>query len=283
MMIFTAGTAYRDAATQHVTVGDTRFAVRVLGQAGGTPLVLLNHWGANLDNFDPHIVDGLAVDRPVYALNYCGIGGSGGQVKTTVAEMAADMVAVIRALSPGPVDLFGFSLGGFVAQQIAVTEPALVRRMILAGTAPAGGEGGETIVGVTVRAFLKAALTLRDPKYYLFFTGTKNSRNAALAFLARLKERTVNRDEAVGPSAFLNQLKAIKAWSQQVQQPLESIKGPVLVANGDCDAMVPSENSRDLANRIEGAELVLYPDAGHGGIFQYHAEFVEKANVFLNL
>jgi pimeloyl-ACP methyl ester carboxylesterase len=283
MMIFTAGTAYRDAETQHVTVGDTRFAVRALGRAGDTPLVLLNHWGANLDNFDPRIVDGLATDRPVYALNYRGIGGSGGQVRTSVAEMAEDMIAVIRALSKEPVDLFGFSLGGFVAQQIALTEPALVRRMILAGTAPAGGEGGETIVGVTVRAFVKAALTLRDPKYYLFFTGSADSRKAAKAFLARLKERTANRDEAVGPAAFLNQLRAIKAWSQQDPQPLESIKSPVLVANGDSDSMVPSENSRDLASRIENAELVLYPDAGHGGIFQYHAEFVERAQRFLKV
>lgn len=282
-MIVNTGTAYRDAATQYVTVGDTRFAVRALGQAEGAPLVLLNHWGANLDNFDPAIVDGLAAHRPVYALNYRGIGSSEGQVRTSVAEMAEDMIAVIRALSMVPVDLFGFSLGGFVAQQIALTEPALVRRMILAGTAPAGGEGGETIVGVTVRAFVKAALTLRDPKYYLFFTGSTDGRNAAKAFLARLKERTANRDEAVGPADFLNQLRAIKAWSQLAQQPLESIKSPVLVANGDSDSMVPSANSRDLARRIENAELVLYSDAGHGGIFQYHAEFVESAKVFLNV
>jgi pimeloyl-ACP methyl ester carboxylesterase len=281
-MIVNTGTAYRGAATQHVTVGDTRFAVRALGQAEGMPLVLLNHWGANLDNFDPAIVDGLAAHRQVYALNYRGIGASEGQVRTSVAEMAEDMIAVIRALSKEPVDLFGFSLGGFVAQQIALDEPALVRRMILAGTAPAGGEGGKTIVGVTVRAFVKAALTLRDPKYYLFFTGSINSRKAAKAFLARLKERTANRDKPVGPAAFLSQLKAIKAWSQQAQQPLESIKSPVLVANGNSDSMVPSVNSRDLARRIENAELVLYPNAGHGGIFQYHAEFVERAKVFLD-
>jgi pimeloyl-ACP methyl ester carboxylesterase len=282
-MIATTGTAYRDAETQFVTVGEARFALRALGQGKGTPLVLLNHWGANLDNFDPAIVDGLAAGRSVYALNYRGIGASKGRVRTTVAEMAKDMIAVIRALSPVPVDLFGFSLGGFVAQQIALTEPALVRRMILAGTAPAGGEGGDTIVGVTVRAFLRAALSFRDPKYYLFFTASQPSRIAAKAFLARLSERAVNRDDLVGPSAFLNQLKAIKAWSRQSPQPLGLIRGPVLVANGDSDAMVPSENSRELVSRIKDAELVLYPDAGHGGIFQYHTEFVEKANAFLNL
>jgi pimeloyl-ACP methyl ester carboxylesterase len=280
-MIFTNDATYRDAETQHVTIGGTRFAVRALGQSSGTPVVLLNHWGANLDNFDPRIVNSLAADRPVYALDYRGIGASEGEVRTSVAETAADMIAVIRALSLGPVDLIGFSLGGFVAQQIALDDPALVRRMILAGTGPAGGKGGDAIVGVTARAILKAALTRRDPKYYLFFTSTANGRNAAEAFLARLNERTVNRDKAVGPRAFLDQLKAIKAWSKQGPQPLEAIRCPVLVVNGDSDAMVPSENSRDLARRISGAQLVLYPDAGHGGIFQYHGEFIEQARGFL--
>ena len=282
-MTITTGPAYRDVETQYVTVGEIQFALRALGRSEGTPLVLLNHWGANLDNFDPAIVDGLAANRPVFALNYRGIGASEGQVRTSLDEMAADMIAVIRALSSGPVDLFGFSLGGFVAQQIALTEPTLVRRMILAGTAPAGGEGGETIVGVTVRAFLRGALSLRDPKYYLFFTSSRTSRVAAKAFLSRLKARTANRDKAVGLSAFVNQLKAIKAWSKQSPQPLELIKSPVLVVNGDSDAMVPSKNSKDLASRIPGGELILYPDAGHGGIFQYHSEFSAAAEAFLNL
>lgn len=280
-MTIATETEYRDTETQYVTLGDIQFAVRALGKSEGTPLVLLNHWGANLDNFDPAIVDGLAANRPVFALNYRGMGASGGQVRTSVSEMAADMIAVIRALSTGPVDLLGFSLGGFVAQQIALTEPTLVRRMILAGTAPAGGDGGETIVGVTVRAFLRGALTVRDPKYYLFFTSSRASRIAAKAFLSRLKARTANRDKAVAPSAFLDQLKAIKAWSRQSPQALELIKCPVLVVNGDSDAMVPSSNSRRLASRIGGAELVLYPDAGHGGIFQYHTEFTEQVNAFL--
>lgn len=171
-LIVTTGTAYRDAETQYVILGDTQFALRSLGQTAGTPLVLLNHWGANLDNFDPAIVDEFAAHRLVYALDYRGIGASEGQVRTSVAEMAEDMVAVIHALSSGPVVLLGFPLGGFVAQQIALTEPALVRRMNLAGTAPAGGDGGETIVGVTMCAFIQGALTLRDPKYYLFFTAS---------------------------------------------------------------------------------------------------------------
>jgi pimeloyl-ACP methyl ester carboxylesterase len=273
--------AYRDAETRFVTVAGDRFAYRTLGSGDRTPVVLLNHWGANLDNFDPRIVDGLAADRPVYALNYRGIGASEGEVRTTVAETATDMIAVVRALTSEQIDVLGFSLGGFVAQQIVLTEPTLVRRMILAGTGPAGGEGGETIVGVTVRAMLKAALTRRDPKYYLFFTASAESRGAADAFLARLNERTDDRDTPVGLRAFWRQLQAIKAWSSQPSQPLEAIRQPVLVANGDQDAMVPSKNSADLARRIPAAELTLYSDAGHGGIFQYHEAFVERARTFL--
>ena len=152
--------------------------------------------------------------------------------------------------------------------------------VILAGTGPAGGKGGETIGGVTVRAVLKAALTLRDPKYFLFFTASDASRRAADAFLARLKERTADRDTPVGARAFWRQLKAIKAWSSQAQQALETIRVPVLIAIGDQDAMVPSINSSEMASRIPTADLVLYPDAGHGGIFQYHEAFVQRARDF---
>lgn len=273
--------AYRDAPTSFVSVDGVKYAYRALGAGAQTPVILLNHWGANLDNFDPRIAGGLAADRLVFALDYRGIGASEGEVRTSVKESAADMVGVIRALHSGPVDLFGFSLGGFVAQQIALDHPGLVRRVILAGTGPAGGKGGDEIGGVTARAILKAIVARRDPKYYLFFTKSPTSRRAAEAFLARLNERTIDRDKPVGPRAFLRQLTAIKGWSKQSPQPLEKMTQPVLIANGDQDSMVPSENSVDMARRIPSAELVLYPDAGHGGIFQHGEAFVEKARAFL--
>ena len=128
---------------------------------------------------------------------------------------------------------------------------------------------------------IKGLLTFRDPKFYLFFTSSAAGQGAARAFLARLKERTKDRDKAVSTKAFLRQLKAIKAWGAQAPQPMDAIRKPVLVANGDHDIMVPSENSVDMARRVPGAELVLYADAGHGGIFQYHEEFVKKALGFL--
>lgn len=267
--------------TRHIEAAGTRFAYRRLGPEAGVPVVMLNHWGANLDNFDPPIVTGLAADRPVYAINYRGIGASGGKPPLTVVAMAADMIAAIRALGLKQVDLIGFSLGGFVAQQIQLDTPDLVRRAILAGTGPAGGVGIEKVGSVSRPLILKGLLTFHDPKIYLFFTARRQSRTAAKAFLKRLRMREVDRDKTVGLGAFGRQLKAIEAWGLQAQQPLETIRQPVLVANGDHDIMVPTGNSRELAQRIPGAELVLYSDAGHGGIFQYHEAFLEKARAFL--
>lgn len=274
-------TDWKTAPTRHVEANGTRFAYRRLGPDVGVPVVLLNHWAANLDNFDPRIVEGLAATRPVYALDYRGIGTSGGKAPLTIKEMSSDMIAVIRALGLGPVDLIGFSLGGFVSQQILFDAPDLVRRAVLAGTGPAGGPGISRVGPVSWPLILKGLITFRDPKIFLFFTSTANGRRAANAFVGRLKERKNSRDKAVGFGPMLRQLKAIKAWGLQSPQPLETIRQPVLVANGDHDIMVPSENSTDMARRIPNAKLVLYPDAGHGGIFQYHDAFLTEAKSFL--
>lgn len=281
MATYTRNADWKTAATRHVEAAGAHFAYRRLGPDTGVPVLLLNHWGANLDNFDPRIVEGLAADRPVYALDYRGIGASGGTAPLSVAEMANDTIAAIGALGLKSVDLIGFSLGGFVAQQLLFDAPDLVRRAILAGTGPAGGTGIERVGPVSWPLIIKGLFTFRDPKFYLFFTSSSNGRQTAKAFLARLKERTHDHDKPVSLKAFLRQLKAIKAWGLQAPQPLDTIRMPVLVANGDHDIMVPSENSTDLARRIPGAELVLYPDAGHGGIFQYHDAFLTKAKAFL--
>ena len=270
-----------DAPTRRVDAAGATFAYRRLGPATGVPVILLNHWGAVLDNFDPRIVDGLAATRPVIAVNYRGVGASGGKAPLTVAEMAEDAIAVIRALGFDEVDLIGFSLGGFVAQDIVRKEPDLIRKVILAGTGPAGGEGIERVGPVSWPLIIKGMLTFRDPKYYLFFTSAANSRRAAKDFLERLKERKADRDKPITLAAFLRQLKAIKAWGKQAPQDLSVILKPILVANGDQDIMVPSSNSIDLARRLPNAELVLYEDAGHGGIFQYHETFVKKTLAFL--
>jgi pimeloyl-ACP methyl ester carboxylesterase len=271
----------KDVPTRSVDITGTTFVYRQLGPASGVPLIMLNHWGATLDDFDPRIVDGFAASRTVIAFNYRGVGASGGEVQLTVAEMARDVIAFIRALGLTQVDLFGFSLGGFVAQEIVLKEPDLVRKIILTGTGPAGGEGIEKMGAVSWPLILKGMLTFRDAKYYLFFTSTANGRRAAKAFLERLQERKEDRDKPFSMSVFLTQLKAIKAWGMQARHDLSAIRNPVLVVNGDQDKMVPSINSTDLARRLPNAELVLYEDAGHGGILQYHEAFVKKALEFL--
>jgi pimeloyl-ACP methyl ester carboxylesterase len=276
-----SNTRWLDAPTQSVDVGGTRFAYRRLGPAADVPVIMLNHWGAVLDNFDPRIVDGLAATRPVVAINYRGVGASGGEAPLTIAEMASDAIGLIRALGFSEVDLLGFSLGGFVAQDVLRQAPELVRKIILTGTGPAGGEGIEKVASVSWPLIIKGMLTFRDPKFYLFFTSTTNGRRAAKAFLNRIKERKADRDKAVTMGVFLRQLKAIKAWGLQAPQDLGTIRNPVLVANGDHDIMVPSINSTDMARRLPNAELVLYEDAGHGGIFQYYDAFVKKALEFL--
>ncbi|GGH16742.1 alpha/beta hydrolase [Silvibacterium dinghuense] len=278
---FGSGERYVEAPNLSIRVKETAFAYRDVGPRSGVPLILLNHWGAVLDNFDPRIVDGLASRHRVIATDYRGIGASGGKAPVTIDEMASDTVALIRALGFEKVDLLGFSLGGFVAQDIVLKAPGLVRKLILTGTGPAGGEGIERVGAVSWPRMIKALLTLRDPKSYLFFTSSANGRRAAKVFLKRLKERKAGRDKGPTPNAFLRQLKAIKAWGRQQPQNLERIAIPVLIANGDHDVMVPTANSIDMARRIPGSQLVIYEDAGHGGIFQYHADFVPKALTFL--
>lgn len=278
---FSTDPTCQNAPNRAISVGGTTFAYRDLGPEGGIPVVLLNHWGATLDNFDPRIVDGLAARHRVIAIDYRGIGGSGGDAPVTVAEMARDTIALIDALGFEQVDLLGFSLGGFVAQDIVLKAPERVRKLILTGTGPAGGRGIDHVGKVSWPLIVKGLLTRRDPKYYLFFTPSIRSRQAATAFLLRLKERRSGLDRSASPRAFLRQLKAITAWGRQSAQDLGGIRIPVLIANGDNDIMVPTPNSTDMARRIPRAQLVIYEDAGHGAIFQYHAEFVATALAFL--
>jgi len=279
--IQTASITWANAPTKGVDVGGTTFVYRQLGPDIGPPVIFLNHLAAELDRWDPRIVDGIAKRRRVIVFDNRGIGASEGKTPTSVEVMGQDAVAFIQALGLARVDLLGFSLGGFISQVIAQQEPQLVRKIILAGTGPAGGTGIDNVTSVTLLDMMKGALTLRHPEFYLFFTRTPTGTHAARDFLARLKERTENRDKPVSISAFIAQLKAIHAWARERPADLSLIRHPVLVANGDHDKMVPSINSVDMARRLPNAELVLYEDAGHGGIFQYHEAFVKKALEFL--
>ncbi|MGW3689531.1 alpha/beta fold hydrolase [Streptomyces sp. NPDC005125] len=229
------------------------FAYRELGPEDGVPLILLIHLAGVLDNWDPRVVDGLAARRRVIAFDNRGVGASSGFTPDTIEAMARDAVLFIRALDQ--VDLLGLSMGGFIAQIIAEEEPRLVRKVILAGTGPAGGPGIDRVPALTIRATLKGALTRQDPKLSLFFTETANGRRAGRAFRERLTERTHHRDKDISLPSFRAQLKAIKRWGRQAPSDLSVIRQPVLVANGENDRMVPSQNTLDLAARLPRSEL----------------------------
>ena len=272
---------YEHAPTETIDVGGTSFSYREVGASNGVPVIFLTHLAAVLDNWDPRVMDGIAARHLVIAFDNRGVGASSGSTPKTVEEMASDAVTFIRALGFERVDLFGFSLGGMVAQVIALEEPQLVRKMILAGTGPAGGEGIEKVTRISYLDIARGLLTRHDPKEFLFFTRTPNGRGAAKEFLARLEERTNDRDKAISVRSFRAQLRAIHRWAKQEPADVSSIHQPVLVVNGESDRMVPTENTVDLDRRLPNSELVVYPDAGHGGVFQYHEDFVMRALEFL--
>ena len=273
--------SYATAPTRTVSVDSVDFAYRELGPTTGVPVVFLTHLAAVLDNWDPRVVDGIAAQHHVITFDNRGVGASGGSTPKTIEAMAHDAVAFIRALGLEQVDLLGFSMGGMIAQLIAASHPQLVRKVILAGTGPAGGEGITKVTRLSHFDTLRGLVTLQDPKQFLFFTRTPAGRRAGKDFLARLKERTQNRDKRISLRSYGAQLKAIHRWGEQTPADLSVIHQPILVANGESDRMVPTSNSRDLAQRLPNADLVIYPDAGHGGIFQFHQQFVERAVAFL--
>jgi pimeloyl-ACP methyl ester carboxylesterase len=226
-------------------------------------------------------MDAVAAKRHIISFDYRGVGATTGKQGTSIPDMAKDAIAFIHALGYKQVDILAFSMGGFITQEILLAEPQLVRKAILAGTGPRGGEGVSAVVGLTYKDIFKGLLTFRDPKFYLFFTQNKVGNAAARDFLKRLKERTENRDTKVKLSVLKAQLKAIKTWGHDQPADLSVFKLPVFIANGDADRMVPTPNSYDMAKRFPNAILKIYPNAGHGGIFQYHEEFIPQAIDFL--
>ncbi len=276
-----ATAAWKDTPTQTLDVGGTSFAYRELGPRGGTPLVFLHHFTAVLDDWDPRVIDGIAAHRHVITFDNRGIGATGGKVPHTLEAMAADAAAFIRALGHENVDLLGFSIGGGVAQEITLMYPELVRRLILTGTGVRGGGGLTKMPLIVGGAYLKAALTRRDPRHFLFFNRNPVGKRAATEYIARLQERTSDRDKPISHQARIAQLKAVREAGLGDPRDLSQITQPTFVANGDNDVMVASSQSNELAERIPNSKLTIYPDSGHGGIFQYHEQFVPAVLEFL--
>ena len=275
-------TSYAAAPGRTVTTAGTTYAYRELGPKGGIPVVFFVHLAATLDNWDPRIVDAIARNRHVIAFDQRGVGASTGKVPDTIEEAADHAYEFITALGFDRVDVLSFSMGGMIAQDLIVKHPDLVRRLVLTGTGPRGGKDIDKVVGVTYWDILRATLTRSDPKEFLFFNRNAAGKPAAKAFVKRLEERTADRDKPIGVKAFRTQLKAIQKYGRSAPTDLSRFTQPTLIANGDNDRMVPSVLSEDLHGRIKDSELIIYPDSGHGGIFQYHDKFAPVVAAFLS-
>uniref|UniRef100_A0A9E7ZXN5 Alpha/beta hydrolase n=1 Tax=Bosea sp. NBC_00436 TaxID=2969620 RepID=A0A9E7ZXN5_9HYPH len=267
------------APTRYVEAGGVRFAYRRLGPEAGIPLILLQHFTGTMDAWDPAVVNALAARRPVIAFNNAGIGTSSGETPDSVEQQAVDTEAFIAALGLKQVDLLGFSLGGFLAQVLATRGAIDVRRMILAGTAPRGGE--EYLLQVVEEAFARNA---RDVRLPLFFTPSEASQTAGAAFVDRASVRTGDRDPDRGEAVSNPQAQAIIRWCAEPEPDhvsLRAIRQPTLIVHGSDDTMFPSINAYEMFKNMSSATLIIYPDSGHGALFQYPETFVSHVETFL--
>ena len=267
--------------TQFVEVGTVRFAFRRWGESGGFPLVFMNYFTGNLDDWDPMVTDGFAADFDVILFNNAGVGSSGGETPGTVSEMARHALAFSDALGLKKFSVVGFSLGGMIAQQLALDHPDRVNRIILLGTGPRGGEGMTfTELSAEERA---------DPDRFLlaaFFSPTGASQAAGRAYLNRLAARTRDRDRPVSTRTAEAQLRAIREWgavpSSNRYATLQNIKHPTLIVHGNKDIVVLPINAFLLAEHLPNAQLIVYPDSNHGAYSHYAELFLTHAKLFLS-
>jgi pimeloyl-ACP methyl ester carboxylesterase len=276
---------HQTAPTRYVEAGSIRFAYRRFGTRSGVPLVFNTHFTGTMDHWDPAITDGLAESREIVLFDNAGISSSSGQVPPSIEGMAGHAAAFIDALGIPLVDVLGFSLGGLVAQELTVQRPALVRRLVLAGTGPRGGEGMATLTPEALTIF---GASYPEPDHLwksVFFTQSENSQVAARAFLDRFRARTVDRDPPVDETVAPAQIAALAKWGAPRDgafEYLKSIRQPTLVVNGSNDVIIYTVNSFILEQNLPNAQLILYPDANHGSQYQYPELFVAHVNLFLN-
>ena len=276
---------YIDAETRVLSAPNgVDYAYRATGSSDAPPLVTLQHFRGNLDNWDPALIDALARGRRVITFDNQGVAASSGRTPNTIAQMALDAIDFINTLDVGEVDLLGFSIGSFLAQEIALVRPSTVRRVVLASSAPQGASGMHGWAPEVIGAVGKPE-TSGEEYLSVFFTGSQGSRAAGQEVLGRIfGARTVDRDAETDWPTRLAQYDAVCAWGQPNHSLLErvtAIDRPVFVANGDSDPMILPHYSYLLAGLIPGAQLKIYPDAAHGFLFQHHAEFAADIDAFL--
>jgi pimeloyl-ACP methyl ester carboxylesterase len=276
--------SHQTAPTQFVDAAGVRFAYRRFGKSGGVPLVFHMHFTGTMDHWDPAVTDGFAKDREVILFDNAGISSSSGEVPTSIEEMAADAAAFVKALGLTEVDVLGFSLGGLIAQTLAIAEPKLVRRVVLVGTGPRSGEGMATLTPEAQEIF---GATYEEPDNLwlrVHFSPSERSQAAGRDFLKRFRLRSEGRDPEVSEKVAPAQLEALGKWGAPRENPYEYLKKltqPTLIVNGGADVIIYTVNSFILQQNIPNAQLILYPDANHGSQYQYPALFVRPVSMFL--
>jgi pimeloyl-ACP methyl ester carboxylesterase len=276
---------HQTAPTQFVEANGIRFAYRRFGKEAGVPLIFNQHFTGTMDHWDPAVTDGFARDRELILFNNAGVSSSSGEVPARIEKMGANAVAFIKALGLTKVDVLGFSIGGFVAQEIALQATDLVRRLVLVGTGPRGGEGMATLTPEAQEIF---GASYEEPDHLwlrVHFTKSEKSQAAGREFLKRFRLRAANRDPEVNEKVAPAQIEAIGEWGAPREKAfdyLKSIRQPTLVVNGGKDVIIYSVNSFILQQHLPNAELILYPDANHGSQYQYPKRFVQHVSLFLS-
>ncbi|MCR8557347.1 alpha/beta hydrolase [Mucilaginibacter sp. BJC16-A38] len=271
---------HQTAVTQFVVVSGTRIAYRVLGNAQGTPLVMVSALGASMDDWDPAITDGLASKNKVILFDLPGVGWSGGTTPDNIADMASDAVAFIKALGYSKVNLMGFSMGSFISQQILLTQPVLVNKVILTGTGPKGAQGLSNLPALLATT---VGLTPKEVFLKFGFAPSDTSQKAGLACYDRVQKRT-NRDSALSTASETAEITAVLGWAKpypDALKELQSVTQPVFIAQGEEDVPVPVINAENMAKSIPNAILTVYPDSGHSAVFQNYVQFLPAALAFL--